>query len=450
VQGTGLLRVISGRRSNKEYGDVLPSSARVNGLRLWHSIELSSSIGRKGSGLGRLALSDDDKQMRDLFVEWCVQAGLTIEVDAVGNTFARRDGVDNELPAVMFGSHLDSQQEGGRFDGVLGVLGALEVVRTLNDLDYRTRRPLQIVNWTNEEGARFPPPMLGSGCFAGAYDLDWAYAIESTDDGRSVRQELNRIGYLGSASLNRELIDSYFELHIEQGPRLEKLHTQIGVVSDAATVPGFKIEYIGETAHAGTRPMTLRKNALVAAARLAAAIDDIGIQHGADGGMATTARIAAVPNKPGILSNYCEIVGDVRHPDPATADSMISEVELAARAAAETTHTTFTFADRWDWGGAIFDDEAIETVRVSVHGLGYSFTDISSQAGHDAYFMARLCPTAMIFVPCVDGITHHPAERIAIDDSSAGANVLLHSVVARADRYVSGATEEATRGKGIH
>lgn len=413
---------------------MLPPDARVNADRLWEAIAASSAIGTHGEGLSRLALGDADRQMRDRFGEWCREAGLTLAIDPFGNTFARRDGIDNTLPAVLLGSHLDSQQEGGRFDGVLGVLGALEVIRTLNDLGYRTRRPLRIVNWTNEEGARFPPPMLGSGVFTGVYALDWAHTIRATDNGRTVRQELERIGYLGTSSVAPAAIDAYFELHIEQGPRLESWGMQVGVVSGAATVHGFRVEYLGETAHAGTRPMHLRKNALAAAARLGTAIDDVGLAHQETGGMATVARIAASPNKPGILSSHCEIAGDIRHHDPAVAAAMIRQVEQAATDAATITNTTMAFADRWQWGGPIFDPGAVATVREAASRLGYSHADLPSQAGHDAYFLARVCPTAMIFVPCVNGITHHPAECIGKDDAATGANVLLHAVTAWADR----------------
>jgi N-carbamoyl-L-amino-acid hydrolase len=414
---------------------MLPLDCRINDERLWDSINQSAVIGKKGSGLGRLALGESDKQMRDLFVTWCKAEGLTVTIDVVGNIFARRDGIENSLPAVVFGSHLDTQEEGGRFDGVLGVLGALEVIRTLNEAGHVTRRPLQIVNWTNEEGARFSPPMLGSGCFVGAHDIDWAYAIVSNDDeGVTLGSELERIGYLGSDVIDPGSIDSYFELHIEQGPLLEVERRQIGVVSNAATVHGFKFRFHGETAHAGTRPMVKRRNALVAAARLAAAIDDIGLEHASAGAMATTARIAASPNKPGILSSFSELIGDIRHPDPEVADAMISQVEAAAAAAADVSRCTHELVERWHWGGAIFEDGLVSSVRTAAERLGYSHMDIASRAGHDAYLMARVCPTAMIFVPCVDGITHHPAELISQEDSAAGTNVLLQTVIARADR----------------
>jgi N-carbamoyl-L-amino-acid hydrolase len=415
--------------------ELFPIVPRIDAERLWNSIAQSAAIGTKGSGLGRLALGDSDKEMRDLFVTLCKAEGMTVSIDIAGNIFARRDGVENSSPAVLFGSHLDTQEEGGRFDGVLGVLGALEVIRTLNEAGRVTRRPLQIVNWTNEEGARFSPPMLGSRCFVGAHDIDWAHAIVSNDDeGVTLGAELQRIGYLGSDVIDPGSMDSYFELHIEQGPLLEANQRQIGVVSNAATVHGFKFQFHGETAHAGTRPMEKRRNALVAAARLAAAIDDIGQEHAATGAMATAARIGASPNKPGILSSFSEVVGDIRHPDPDSADAMISQVEAAAGAAADVSQCTYELVERWHWGGPIFDVDLVSGVRSAAERLGYSHMDIASRAGHDAYFMARVCPTAMIFVPCVDGITHHPAELITQVDAAAGANVLLQAVIARADR----------------
>jgi N-carbamoyl-L-amino-acid hydrolase len=372
--------------------------------------------------------------MRDRFVDWCREAGLTISIDVEGNIFARRDGRQNDLPAVLFGSHLDTQAEGGRYDGVLGVLGGLEAIRTLNDAGHVTRRPIQLVNWTNEEGARFSPPMLGSGCFAGAHDVEWAHAIVSNDDGVTLRSALERIGYLGNDVIDPAAIDSYLDLHIEQGPMLERKHRQIGVVANAATVHGFRYVFSGETAHAGTRPMELRRNALVAAARLATAIDDVGLRHAAEEGMATTARIAASPNRPGILSNLSELVGDVRHPDQAISDMMFRAVEEAAGVAADTTHCEYERLETWNWGGRIFDPALVDAVRTTADELGYTRMDVTSRAGHDAYYLASIVPAAMIFAPCVDGITHHPDESISPEDAAAGANVLLHTVTKWADR----------------
>lgn len=413
---------------------MLPSTFRVNAGRLWNTIGISATIGARGEGLGRLALTDEDARMRRQFVAWCEEANLTVGVDRFGNTFARREGTDPSLPAVCFGSHLDTQAEGGRYDGVLGVLAGLEVMRTLNDHGYQTRRPLLLVNWTNEEGARFSPPMLGSGCFVGAIDADWAHAIPSTDTGVTFRSELERTGFLGTATIAPDSIGCYLELHIEQGPHLEAAHRQIGVVTHGATVQGFRYVLTGETAHAGTQPMGKRRNALVAASRLATAIDEIGHAHAADGGMATTARIVASPNRPGILASHAELVGDVRHSDASIADRMWTQVRAAAAAAAKASRCEVTLAETWHWGGDIFDASLVATIRDVTARLGYTHQDIASQAGHDAYFMARRYPTAMIFVPCVDGVTHHPAERIDIVDSEAGANVLLHAVREMGDR----------------
>jgi beta-ureidopropionase / N-carbamoyl-L-amino-acid hydrolase len=413
---------------------VLDATVRINETRLRSTLEVSSAIGPKPPGLSRLALTDADRQMRDQFVAWCREANLDVTIDATGSIFARREGRENELPAILIGSHLDTQQEGGRFDGIVGVLGALEVIRTLNDRGHLTKRPLCIVNWTNEEGARFPPPMLASGSFVGAYDFAWAHGITSMDDGRTFGSELERIGYLGSASIGPDEVDSYLELHIEQGPELDREGIDIGIVTQAATVHGFRIDFRGETAHAGTRPMELRKNALVAAARLASAVDELGLAHAPESGMATTARIAAEPNKPGILSHYCEWVGDVRHPDPAVADAMKQAVLDAAAAAARVTNCEFAIADAWHWGGDIFDALVADTTRRVTSDLGYSHKDITSRAGHDAYFLAQVRPAGMIFIPCRDGITHNLHEYTTDAAIAAGANVLLHSVARWANR----------------
>lgn len=412
----------------------LDTNARINANRLHVTMEVSSGIGVKGPGLSRLALGDADKAMRDVFVGWCREAGLEVAIDRMGSIFARREGREDDLPALLIGSHLDTQEDGGRFDGVVGVLAGLEVMRTLNDLGHVTRRPVCLVDWTNEEGGRFPPPMLASGCFVGAYDVDWAHGIASTDDGRTLGEELARIGYLGDATISVERVDAYLELHIEQGPELDREGVQVGIVTNAATVYGFRMAFCGETAHAGTRPMELRRNALVAAARLATAVDDLGLAHAERGGMATTARIAAQPNKPGILSHTCEWVGDVRHPDPAAAAAMRDAVLAAASAAAATAHCDLAIQDTWTWGGDIFAQPLAACARQAATDLGYRHRDISSRAGHDAYFLARARPTGMIFIPCRDGITHNLDEFTTDEAIAAGANALLHTAVRWADR----------------
>ena len=409
-------------------------SCRVDTERFWTTIERSAQIGKgRENGLSRLALSDADRDMRDLFVSWCREAGLAVTVDRVGNIFARREGRDNSLPPVLMGSHLDTQENGGRFDGIVGVLGALETVRTLNDLGHVTRRPIEIVNWTNEEGARFSPPMTASGCFAGAYDVDWVHG-RGSEDGATFGEELRRIGYLGEAQPGGRPLDSYFELHIEQGPILDAEKVQVGIVTHAYRSHGFLVEFRGETAHTGPWPMERRRNALIAAARLLVAVDDIGWDFAATGGKATGARLTAWPNKAGILSDWAQAVCDVRHNDPAAAGVMAERVMRAVGEAAARAGCAAEVLDRWDWGGAIFDADLIAGIRQQATALGYSQRDLPSQAGHDAYFLARLCPTAMIFTPCRGGITHNNSEDATRGDLEPGLNVLLHSATARADR----------------
>jgi N-carbamoyl-L-amino-acid hydrolase len=412
----------------------LDRTARIDADRFWSTIERSAEIGRgREGGLARLALTDADKAMRDLFVTWCREAGLSVRIDRVGNIFARRAGRENHLPPVLVGSHLDTQANGGRFDGVLGVLAALEVARTLDDRGHVTRRPLEIVNWSNEEGARFSPPMVASGCFADAYSVEWAHQ-RPADDGPTFGQELERIGYLGEASVGGRELDAYFELHIEQGPILDAERVQVGVVTHGFHSHGLIVEFRGETAHTGPWPMEKRRNALVAAARLLAAVDDVGWDFAATGGKATASRLVAWPNKPGILSDWAQATCDVRHEDAAAAAVMAERVRRAIHEAAARAGCEAQVLDRWSWGGHIFAADLVEIVRGTARDLGYSHRDLPSQAGHDAYFLARVCPSAMIFTPCRGGITHNNNEMATADETVPGINVLLHSVAVRADR----------------
>lgn len=412
----------------------ISSASRVLYERFWTTVEKSADIGKgRENGLSRLALTDADKEMRDIFVSWCREAGLRVTVDQVGNIFGRRNGLDNSLPPVLIGSHLDTQENGGRFDGIVGVLGALEMVKTLNDLGHVTRRPIEIVNWTNEEAARFSPPMTASGCFAGAYAVDWVHGRPG-DDGTTFGDELRRIGYQGEATPGKRPVDAYFELHIEQGPILDAEKVEVGIVTHAYSSHGFLVEFKGETAHTGPWPMERRRNALIAAARLLVEVDDIGWDFAGTGGKATGARLTAWPNKPGTLSDWSQAVCDVRHDDPRTANVMAERVARAVDVAAARAGCTAQVLDRWTWGGAIFNPEMISGVRQQATALGYSQRDLPSQAGHDAYFLARVCPTAMIFTPCQGGITHNNNEDATREDLEPGLNVLLHSVAAWADR----------------
>lgn len=417
-----------------ENGMALSAQTRIDFERFWSTIERSGQIGPgRPGGLSRLALGDADREVRDVFVGWCREAGLSIRVDAAGNIFARRAGLDDNLPPVVMGSHLDTQINGGRFDGILGVLGGLEVIRTLDALGHRTRRPIELVNWTNEEGGRFSPPMVGSGCFTGTYTLDWTLA-RSDEEGRTIGEELKRIGYAGEMPEAPPAFDAYFELHIEQGPELDREGIQVGVVTGGYTSTGMLVEFRGETAHTGPWPMERRRNALVAGARLLVAADDIGWQHAPAGGKGTAARLTAWPNKPGILSDWAQVVCDVRHPDPRAAAVMAEQVRRAVGESAAKAGCTAEILDVWNWGGRIFAPKLIEAVREATTRLGYSHRDIFSQAGHDAYFLAAHCPTTMIFTPCKNGITHNNEELCDRDDLEPGLNVLLHAVTERADR----------------
>ena len=413
---------------------LLSPNARVDLGRFWSTIEISAQIGTgRPGGLSRLCLDDADREMRDVFSRWCVEAGLDVSVDACGNIFAHRAGSEDGLPPVMIGSHLDTQINGGRFDGIAGVLGGLELVRTLNDLDHVTRHPLVLVDWTNEEGARFSPPMVASGCFVGRYEKDWVHDLIA-DDGARFGDELERIGYLGDLSCAAGEIDSYYELHIEQGPLLHVEGKQVGIVTGGYPVHGMRASFAGRTAHTGPTPMDLRSNALVAGARWLTAVDDIGWDFAIHDGKATGARLTAWPNKPGILSDRAEAICDVRHPDPVTARVMAEKMRRALFSAAAQAGCVATVEDEWFWGGDIFDADLVAGARTQAERMNYAWRDIESQAGHDAYHLATICPTAMIFAPCMDGITHNNEESCAREDLLAPLNVLLHAVATRADR----------------
>ncbi len=412
----------------------MTSSLRIDIERFWSTIEQSASIGTgRPGGLSRLTLTDSDKQMRDVFGHWCREAGLNLRFDAMGSIFARRKGIDETLPPVLIGSHLDTQVNGGRFDGIAGVLAGLEVCRTLDAAGITTKRPLEVVNWTNEEGSRFSPAMVASGTYIGAYELDWAHA-RADDNGVTIKEELARIGYLGSMDNVPRTIDSYFEFHIEQGPILDRNKMQVGVVTGGYPVHGMLVEFRGETAHTGPWPMERRKNALVAAARFLVAVDDLGWDYAGTDGKATAARLVAWPNKAGILSDWAQAICDVRHPDPETSAVMAERMRRAVGEAAARADCAAEILDTWQWGGRIFDPDLIKLVRDTASQLGYRHQDIESQAGHDAYFLARHAPTTMIFAPCQNGITHHNDEACSREDLEPGLNVLLHAVVAHANR----------------
>jgi N-carbamoyl-L-amino-acid hydrolase len=380
-----------------------------------------------------VALSDADREMRDQFVAWCREAGCAVTVDRVGNIFARRKGTEDSLPPVVMGSHLDTQVNGGRYDGIIGVLAGLEVLRALNQQGIQTRRPIEVVDWTNEEGARFSPPMIAAGAFAGVYTVDWVLDRRD-DDGRRFGDELARIGYAGKEAVGGRKLDSYFELHIEQGPLLDAQRVDVGVVTHGYTAHGFIVEVQGETAHTGPWPMDKRRNALVGASMLAVAAHDIGWKYHSSGGKGTAARIVAWPNKPGILSDWAQFTGDLRHEDPAVADAMLADFQGAMSECARRANVDMRFIDQWRWNADLFDKDCVTLVRDTARELGYASLDLPSQAGHDAYHVARVAPTAMIFSPCKDGITHNNHEHADLERTVPSVNVLANAVLARARR----------------
>ncbi len=405
----------------------------VNAERLWDSLEQSAAIGRfRDVGLRRLALSAEDKQMRDLFVGWAQEAGCSVEIDRLGNIFARRGGTDPSLPPVAIGSHLDTQICGGRYDGILGVLCGLEVVRTLNDRALQTKRGIEVICWTNEEGARFNPPMMGSMAFAGVLPLDAVLA--TTDDaGITVAEALDAIGYAGPAAVGRTF-DAYLELHIEQAPVLDREGCDIGIVVGGYKTQALRLTIKGDTGHAGGTPMPMRRNALVGAGYVIAAVNDIGLAYAADEGRTTTTRIESFPNLAGTYAEQVKLTIDFRHIDAERFKAMRAEVDAAISAAAQKANVEIEVAEGWSWGSELFAPECIELLKTTARDLGLPYREMRSQAGHDAYAVATMAPTAMIFTPCFEGISHNVNEAIELARSLPGANLLLNAAVARANR----------------
>ena len=406
----------------------------IDVARLWSTIAVSAEIGKgpKG-GLRRLTLTDDDRLMRDQLAAWAREAGYGVTVDAIGNMFLRREGTDPTLPPVLIGSHLDTQAAGGRFDGILGVLGGLEVLRTLDGAGIDTRRAIEVVNWTNEEGARFYPPMMASLAFSGGATVEWLRA-RTDKEGRTVGEELDRLGYAGPAPVGGRLIDAYLELHIEQGPRLEAAGIPVGVVVGGFPTRGMRVEITGETAHVGPTAMAKRQNALVGAAHVAVVVDEIGWRYAAGEGKTTAARLDLWPNLPGIISERATLFCDMRHPEPAELELMVAEIEIALRDCARRSRCVIEIGERWGFGGLSFDAGLVATIRASAARRGHATMDLRSEAGHDAYNMATVCPTAMIFTPCRDGISHNEAEDMTPEQALPACNVLLDVALERASR----------------
>lgn len=403
----------------------------INGDRLWQSLMDMAKIGAtpKG-GVCRLALTDIDKQGRDLFVDWCRQAGCTISVDRMGNIFARRPGRNNDLPPVITGSHLDSQPTGGRFDGVYGVLAGLEVLRSLNDLGYETEHPVEVAVWTNEEGSRFAPAMVASGVFAGVFDLD--YGLSRADvDGKTMGQELARIGYAGDLPVGGRPVHAYFEAHIEQGPILEAEGKTIGVVTDAQGQRWYELTITGVESHAGPTPMTRRKDALLGAARIVDLVNRVGLAN-APRACATVGMMQVYPNSRNVIPGRVFLTIDFRHPDDEVLAGMDQAMREGVAKICAGIGLEAQIEQIFYYKPVHFDDECIEAVRKGVAEHGFDARDMVSGAGHDACYLARVAPTAMIFIPCIDGISHNEIEDATPEWVAAGGQVLLRAILEKA------------------
>ena len=402
--------------------------ARIDPERLWRSLMDLAKIGAtpKG-GVKRLALTEVDRQGRDQFVRWAREAGLAVRWDAVGNIFARREGAE-PLPPVMMGSHLDSQPSGGRFDGAYGVMAGLEVLRTLNDRKVRTRAPVEVASWTNEEGSRFAPGMAGSGVFTGVHSLQFVSSQKDLE-GVSFAEALERIGYAGAGGPHA--VGAYFEAHIEQGPVLEDTRTTIGVVQGALGQRWFDVAVTGQDAHAGPTPMELRKDALIGASRLVLEVNRIARDY-PDYARATVGFMQVKPNSRNVVPGEVRTTVDMRNASDSTLKKMRDDLQASAARIAAECRVSVEVREIVHFPPCEFAPALVDSVRRAASALGLSHRDIVSGAGHDAVYLARVAPTAMIFVPCEGGISHNEVENARLEDLAAGCDVLLQAVLERA------------------
>ena len=407
---------------------------RIDADRLWDSLMEMAKIGPGvAGGNNRQTLTDADAEGRALFKSWCDAAGCTMGVDKIGNMFAPRPGTDPDALPVYVGSHLDTQPTGGKYDGVLGVLSGLEVIRTLNDLDIKTKHPIVATNWTNEEGTRFAPAMLASGVFAGVHTQDWAE--DKTDaEGKRFGDELDRIGWRGDEDVGarREKMHAFFELHIEQGPILEAEGKDIGVVTHGQGLSWTQITIHGKDSHTGSTPMPMRKNAGLAMARILLEVEEIALSH-APHAVGAAGHIDVYPNSRNVIPGKVVFTVDLRSPTLSVIEDMEARLEKSARRICDDMGMEVELEKVGGFDPVTFDEGCVTAVRNAAERLGYSHMDIISGAGHDACWINRVTPTAMIMCPCVDGLSHNEAEDITREWAQAGADVLLHAVLETAE-----------------
>ena len=405
---------------------------KINGARLWDSLMEMAKIGPGvAGGNNRQTLTDEDSEGRHLFQKWCLDAGCTMGVDQMGNMFARREGTDPDALPVYVGSHLDTQPTGGKYDGVLGVLGGLELLRTMNDLDIKTKHPIVVTNWTNEEGTRFAPAMLASGVFAGMHTQDWAY--DRTDaEGKKFGDELERIGWKGDEKVGDRKMHAFFELHIEQGPILEAENKQIGVVTHGQGLWWLQVTLTGKDAHTGSTPMNMRVNAGLGMARITELVHTIAMVN-QPGAVGAIGHCDVYPNSRNVIPGKVVFTIDFRSPDQDKLDGMKARLEAEAVPIIEELGLSMEIEPVGHFDPVTFDQGCVTAVRNAADRLGYSHMDIISGAGQDACWINRLAPTAMVMCPCVDGVSHNEAGEISPEWAAAGADVLFHAVVETAE-----------------
>ena len=405
---------------------------RINADRLWETLMEMAKIGPGiAGGNNRQTVTDEDSEGRKLFQQWCEEAGLSMGVDKMGNMFMRREGEDPNALPVYVGSHLDTQPTGGKYDGVLGVLAGLELARTLNDLDIKTKHPIVVTNWTNEEGTRFAPAMLASGVFAKMHTLDWAYEREDAT-GKKFGDELKRIGWLGEEEVGQRKMHAFFELHIEQGPILEAENKDIGVVTHGQGLSWTEVVVTGKDSHTGSTPMPMRKNAGLGMAKILQLVDEIAWAHKPDA-VGAAGHIDVYPNSRNVIPGKVVFTIDFRSPDLATIQAMEDEMKAGAKKICADLGLEISFEKVGGFDPVKFDEKCVSAVRNAAERLGYSHRNLISGAGHDACWVNRTAPTAMVMCPCVDGLSHNEAEDISKEWATAGAEVLMHAVVETAE-----------------
>lgn len=410
----------------------LNSNLRINGDRLWDSLMEMAKIGPGiAGGNNRQTLTDEDAEGRTLFQNWCEAAGCTMGLDQMGNMFATRPGSDPEALPVYVGSHLDTQPTGGKYDGILGVLGGLEIINTLNDLNIRTKHPIVVTNWTNEEGTRYAPPMLASGVFGGVHTQEWAYDRVDAD-GKRFGDELVRIGWRGDEKVGERKMHAFFELHIEQGPILEAENKDIGVVTHGQGLSWTEITIIGKDSHTGSTPMHMRKNAGLAMARILENVDEIALSH-APHAVGAAGHIDVYPNSRNVIPGKVVFTVDLRSPELSVIDDMEQRLMSGAKKICDDMGLEVSFEKVGGFDPVTFDEKCVSSIRNAAERMGYSHMNIISGAGHDACWINGVAPSAMVMCPCVDGLSHNEAEDISKEWAVAGADVLMHAVIETAE-----------------